>query len=147
VTEDIERFAFNRAVARLREFANAIHEFTEADAAAAALRRHALLTLVQLAGPMMPHLGEELWERLGERGLLAEAAWPVADPAELVDDRVTLAIQVNGKLRATLELDRDSDDLAAGAAALALPAVRKAMDGRAARKVVVVRNRIVNVVV
>jgi leucyl-tRNA synthetase len=134
-------------VSRLRELANALQEFTDGDPEAAALRRFALLTIVQLAGPMMPHLGEELWERLGQPGLLADAPWPVADTAHLVDDRVTIAVQVNGKLRATLDLDRDSGDDAVRSAALALPAVVKAMDGRQPRTVVVVRNRIVNVVV
>ncbi len=147
VTEDLDRFAFNRAVARLRELANLIGDFGEGDAAAAALRRFALTTLIQLAGPMLPHLCEEMWQRLGHSGLLADAAWPVADSDQLVDDRVTLGVQVNGKLRGTLELCRDADDADATSAALALPAVAKVMSGKAPRSVIVVRNRIINVVV
>ena len=147
VTEDVDRFAFNRAVARLRELANLIGDYEEADAAAAALRRFALVTLVQLAGPMLPHLCEQMWQRLGHAGLLADAPWPLADASQLVDERVTLGVQVNGKLRGTLELARDADDDQARAAALALPAIARAMAGKPPRSVIVVRNRIVNVVV
>ncbi|MEO8560246.1 MAG: class I tRNA ligase family protein, partial [Rhodospirillales bacterium] len=107
--------------------------------------------LVRLIGPMTPHLGEALWQRLGRDGgpttLLAESAWPVHDPALLIDETVTVAVQVNGKLRGTLALARDIDKAAAEQAALALPDVIKAMDGKPARKVIVVPNRIVNVVV
>ncbi|MFO1128904.1 MAG: leucine--tRNA ligase [Rhodospirillales bacterium] len=147
VTDDLERFAFNRAVARLRELTNRIAEYDEDDPAAAGLRRFALTILVQLAGPMLPHLGEEMWQRLGYAGLLADAPWPVADPAQLVDERVTVGVQVNGKLRGTLELVRDAEDDDARSAALALPAVAKVVAGKTPRSIVVVRNRIVNVVV
>ncbi|MFO1152564.1 MAG: leucine--tRNA ligase [Rhodospirillales bacterium] len=147
VTDDLDRFAFNRAVARLRELTNLIADFAEADAPAAALRRYALTILTQLAGPMLPHLSEEMWQHLGHRGLLADAPWPVANPAQLVDDRVTIGVQVNGKLRATLDLARDTDDEDARSAALALPAIVKMIGGKMPRTVVVVRNRIVNVVV
>ena len=147
VTTDLDRFAFNRAVARVRELANLVGDFTDADADAAALRRFALTTLAQLVGPMLPHLGEEIWQRLGHPGLLADAPWPVADAGELTDERVTVGVQVNGKLRGTLELARDADDDDARTAALALPAIAKAIGDRAPRNVVVVRNRIVNVVV
>jgi leucyl-tRNA synthetase len=147
VTDDLERFAFNRAVAHIREFANLLADLPGGDAAAARLRRAGLKTLVQLIGPMMPHLAEEVWQRLGHAGLLADQPWPVADPAQIVEERVTLGVQVNGKLRGTLDLDRDASETVASAAALALPAVVRLLDGRAPRKVVVVPNRIVNVVV
>ena len=147
VTDDLDRFAFNRAVARLRELANLIGDFGEADAAAAALRRFALTTLVQLAGPMMPHLCEEMWQHLGHSALLADSPWPLADPGQLIDERVIVGVQVNGKLRGTLDLARDADDDDARSAALALPAIAKVIAGKTPRSVVVVRNRIVNVVV
>jgi leucyl-tRNA synthetase len=143
VTEDIEKFRFNRAVARLYEFANAIDA---ADGAGAA-RREALETMARLLAPMMPHLAEELWHRLGQQSLLAEMSWPVADPALVLDEAVTVAVQVNGKLRATLSLPRDIANDVAEQAALADQHVQRAMAGKAARKVIVVPNRIINVVV
>ncbi|HNB28546.1 MAG TPA: class I tRNA ligase family protein, partial [Alphaproteobacteria bacterium] len=149
ITDDIEKFRFNRGVARLYEFANALAEVKDADLADAggiAARREALDALVLLIGPMMPHLAEELWQRLGHARLVAETDWPLADPALVVDDTVTIAVQVNGKLRATLQLPRDMDKAAAEAAALADAAVQKALDGKPAKKVIVVPNRIINVV-
>ncbi len=95
----------------------------------------------------MPHLAQEMWVSLGHQDLLVERAWPDADAGLLVEDTATVAVQVNGKLRATLALPRDAAEDVAKAAALADPAVQKAMDGKPPRKVIVVPNRIVNVVV
>jgi leucyl-tRNA synthetase len=145
VSEDIERFRFNRAVARIYELANSIDEL--ASGANPTARRETLETLVRLLAPMMPHLAEELWQRLGHDELLADQPWPEADAALIVDDSVTIAVQVNGKLRATIELPRDSAREAAEQAALANEHVRRAMAGKAPRKVIVVPNRIINVVV
>ncbi|HSY86142.1 MAG TPA: class I tRNA ligase family protein, partial [Verrucomicrobiae bacterium] len=145
VTEDIERFRFNRAVARIYELANSIDEL--ASGANPTARRETLETLVRLLAPMMPHLAEELWQRLGHDELLADQPWPEADAKLIVDDSVTIAVQVNGKLRATIELPRDSAREAAEQAALANEHVQRAMAGKAPRKVIVVPNRIINVVV
>jgi leucyl-tRNA synthetase len=150
VTEDIEKFRFNRAVARIYELANALGDVKDAafgDAAGLAIRAEALRVLVLLIGPAMPHLAEELWERLGHQGLLANAAWPEADPALIRDESVTVAVQVNGKLRTTLELPRDLDKAEAEQRALADANVQRALDGKAPKKVVVVPNRVINVVV
>ncbi len=160
VTEDIERFHFNRAVARIRELTNAIAKFDDTkasepgdtdsgglSASGAWALREALETTIKLVGPMTPHLAEQLWHQLGHDGLLAEEAWPVADPALTVDDAVTVAVQINGKLRGTLDLPRGASKDEAEAAALRLPAVVSAMDGKAIRRVIVVPDRIVNVVV
>jgi leucyl-tRNA synthetase len=144
VGEDIEKFRFNRAVARLYEFANTIEE---AGAVEASVRREALETLARLLAPMMPHLAEELWQSLGHQVMLAEMPWPEADPALIVDESVTVAVQVNGKLRATLSLPRDLAGAAAEQAALADEHVQRAMAGKAVRRVIVVPNRIINVVV
>jgi len=95
----------------------------------------------------MPHLGEELWQQLGHEGFLVDEAWPEADAALISDAQATLAVQVNGKKRATITLPVDAAEDDAKTAALAEPAVQRAMDGKSARKVIVVRNRIVNVVV
>ncbi|MCW5747399.1 MAG: class I tRNA ligase family protein, partial [Alphaproteobacteria bacterium] len=147
VGEDIERFHFNKAVARLYELANAIEAFKPASDADRWALRETLDVFVRLIGPMTPHLGEELWQLLGGQGLLADAPWPTPDPALLSDDEVTLAVQVNGKLRATVRLVKDAARDVAETAALALPEIKRTMAGKAAKKVVVVPNRIVNIVV
>src|SRR5215469_1820260 len=145
VTEDIERFRFNRAVARVYELANTIDEL--APGASAAVRRETLESLVRLLAPMMPHLAEEIWQRLGHSGLLADQPWPEADPALVIDDSVTIAVQVNGKLRSTISLPRDCPREVAEQAALADENVTRARAGKPVRKVIVVPNRIINVVV
>jgi leucyl-tRNA synthetase len=144
LTEDLENFRFNRGVARLREFSNHLEDAIGGLDAAAV--REALDSLVILIGPMMPHLAEELWRMLGHDDFLVDQAWPVADASLLRDDTVTCAVQVNGKLRATIELPRDLAEADARAAALTLPAVERALEGRAIKKVIVVPNRLINVV-
>jgi len=146
VTDDIERFHFNRAVARIYEFANALDAFKPTTGDGPVLRE-ALETLVKVTGPMMPHLAEEMWQALGHHQLLADTAWPVSDPALTREDTVTIAIQVSGKLRATLDLARDLDQGTLESTALANENVQRAIGGRPVRKVIVVPNRIVNVVV
>jgi len=146
VTEDIEAFHFNKAVARLHELANRLSGFDGTGPDDAWARREALELLARLAAPMMPHLAEELWERLGHESLLARMEWPEADPALTVEEMVTIAVQVNGKLRATLQQRRGSRAADLEAAALAEPAVARLLEGRAPRKVIVVPDRVVNVV-
>ena len=146
VSDDLEKFRFNRAVARIRELTNALEEFPATDTASPEILREGYETAVRLIGPMMPHLAEELWQRLGRTTLLVDEPWPKADPALLVEDTVTLAVQVNGKLRGTVELPQGSDKRTAEDAALALPAVQRLLEGRKPKKVIVVPGRIVNVV-
>ena len=146
VSQELERFHFNKAVALARELSNRLEAFEAADPAAPALLREGLETLVLLLGPMVPHITEELWARLGHRTLLADAPWPEAEAAWLVEERVTLAVQVNGKLRATVSLPRGSDRATAEAAALAEPNVRRAIEGKPLRRVIVVPDKIVNLV-
>jgi leucyl-tRNA synthetase len=149
VTETIEKFSFNSGVAAIYKFANALSEVKPdalADAAGLWARKEALDTLALLIGPMMPHLAEEIWQGLGHKALLVETAWPEADPALIIDDTATVAVQVNGKLRATIQLPRDCGRADAEAAALAEAAVHRALEGKTPKKVVVVPNRIVNIV-
>jgi leucyl-tRNA synthetase len=146
VTDDLDRFRFNRAVARIRELTNALDDLPAGDAGAGAVLREGLETTALLLGPMMPHFAEELWHTLGHRTWIAEARWPVADAALARDDQVTIAVQINGKLRATLDLPRDSAKDAIEAAALGLPQITRLLDGKPPRKIVVVPNRIVNLV-
>ena len=143
VTADIEGFAFNKAVARLYEFANALARAPEA---APAARREAFEAFALLTAPMTPHLAEEMWAALGCPGIVAEARWPVADPALTRDDTIRLAVQINGKRRAEIEVAADADAAAVEALALADPDVARILGGAAPRKVIVVPGRIVNVV-
>ncbi|HSK39941.1 MAG TPA: leucine--tRNA ligase [Arenibaculum sp.] len=147
VAQDLDRFHFNKAVARIRELTNTLADLDGATKGEAWALREGSEVLVKLVAPLMPHLAEELWRQLGHTGLVAGQSWPEADPALVVEDTVTVGVQVNGKLRATIELPRDCGEVAARETALAEPNVRRAMDGKAPRKVVVVPNRIVNVVV
>ncbi|WP_417519879.1 leucine--tRNA ligase [Minwuia sp.] len=143
-TGDLERFHFNRGVARVHELTNAAEKASETDRAE---RRFAVETIVRLMAPMTPHFAEEAWKTLGGDGLAVDIAWPEADPALIVDETVAIAVQVMGKKRAILNLARDMNSADVEAAALAEPNVQRAMDGKPPRKVVVVPNRIVNVVV
>jgi leucyl-tRNA synthetase len=147
LTQDLEQFHYNKAVARIHEFANLLEAIKEDDAATAWARREALETLAKLIGPMVPHLAEEIWQALGQDGLLLEQPWPAADPELARDETVTIAVQVSGKLRATIEVARDMDQGALEKLALANDNVMRAIDGKPVRKVIVVPNRIVNVVV
>jgi leucyl-tRNA synthetase len=146
VSQGLERFHFNKAVALVRELTNALEAFDLDDPAAPALLREAIEAVVRLIAPMTPHLAEELWERLGHRTLVADAPWPAADPAWLRAATVTLAVQVNGKRRGELELPAGAAEAAAREAALALEGVQRALDGKPVRRVIVVPDRIVNVV-
>lgn len=147
VTGDLDAFRFNRAVARVRELSNLL-ETLKGDAADIAwVRRRGLETVLQLISPMMPHLAEEAWRHLGHDTILADTPWPIADPGLLVEDSIVIAVQVNGKLRGTVEMPRDADRAALESQALDLEGVRRAMDGQPPRKVIVIPNKIVNVVV
>jgi len=146
VDDDFSEFRFNRAVARLRELTNAMADLPAAEDGAGWALREALEVLTVLVGPIMPHLAEELWQALGGEALAIDAPWPQADRSLTVEDTVTVAVQVNGKVRATITLPKDADRTAAEQAALDEPGVQRALDGKAPRKVIVVPNRIVNVV-
>jgi len=146
VEEDVERLRFNRCVAHIYTLANALDEALRAGASGTAAAEAAGI-LVQVIAPMMPHLAEEGWRALGRTGLVAQAPWPEADRALLVEDEVTLPVQINGKKRADVTVPREADARAVEAATLALDAVQRALEGKTPRKVIVVPGRIVNLVV
>jgi len=143
VTRMIEGFAFNKAIAKLYEFTNILSR----SKASGAAQKQAARVLAQLMSPMTPHLAEELWHRLGGAGLVMLAPWPKADPALLVDDMVTLAVQFNGKRRTEITVPKDASKEEVEKAALADEAVIRGLAGATPKKVIVVPGRIVNVVV
>ncbi|MCB9948565.1 MAG: leucine--tRNA ligase [Rhodospirillaceae bacterium] len=147
VSEDLDAFRLNRAVARIRELTNLVGEMDGSGPGDAWALREALEATVLLLGPIAPHLCEELWQVLGGDTMVAETPWPMADPSLTVDDTVTVAVQVNGKLRATIDLPRDAEAADAERLALADVGVQRSLGGKAVRRVIVVPNRIVNVVV
>ncbi|HEX9964688.1 MAG TPA: leucine--tRNA ligase [Allosphingosinicella sp.] len=141
VGANVEALAFNKAVANLYELTNALEK-----APASPTRSRAVEILIRLAAPMVPHLAEEAWTALGREGLIAEAEWPVADPALLVEEEVTIAIQVNGKLRDTLTAPKGAAREVLEEMALASEKVARVLDGKPPRKVIVVPDRLVNLV-
>ena len=141
IAVDIEALAFNKAVAKLYELVNAIER-----AEPSASRDTAIATLMRLVAPMAPHLAEEAWAAAGNSGLIADAAWPEVDSALLVEDEVTIAVQINGKLRDTLVMPKGTARETLEAAALASDKIVRILEGKAPRKVIVVPDRLVNLV-
>lgn len=141
VGANIEALAFNKAVANIYELANAIEK-----APLSISRFAAVETLIRLISPMAPHVAEEVWRTTGREGLIADAPWPEADPALLVEDEVTIAVQVNGKLRDTLTAPKGAPKEALEAMALGSDKVARLLEGNAPRKVIVVPDRLVNIV-
>jgi leucyl-tRNA synthetase len=143
VTKGVESFGFNAAIARLYAFTNTLVK----SQAGREAKTTATRTLAQLMAPMTPHLAEDIWAMLGGEGLVATAPWPVADPAMLIDETVTLPIQINGKRRAEITVPREMAKSEVEKLALAHDAVKKALAGAAPKKIIVVPGRIVNVVI
>jgi leucyl-tRNA synthetase len=158
VSTGIERLHFNVCLANIREFANTLAEtLARAGAATSDLApepspdlawslREAATILVQLFSPMMPHLSEECWQALGQTGLVSEARWPQIERDLLVEDTVTLPVQVNGKKRGEVTVASGAPNPEIEAAVLALDAVKQSLGGKPARKIIIVPQRIVNVV-
>jgi leucyl-tRNA synthetase len=141
VGADIEALHFNKAVAKVHELVNAIEK-----APPSASRSFAIHTLNRIVAPMLPHLAEEGWAHLGGTALIAAQPWPEHDPALLIDDEVTIAVQINGKLRDTLTVAKALDKAGLEAAALASDKIIRSLDGATPKKVIVVLGRLVNIV-
>ncbi|WP_375194537.1 leucine--tRNA ligase [Sphingobium sp.] len=142
VAKDIEALSFNKAVAKIYELTNAVEKAKPSASRSAAIRALALLV-----APMTPHLAEEAWADMGEEGLIAEAGWPAVDPAMLVEDEVTIACQVMGKLRDTITVPKGTPKDELERLALAAPNVVRTLDGVSPKKVIVVPDRLVNLVI
>jgi leucyl-tRNA synthetase len=147
ITEDIERFRFNRAVAALHSLNNAITACDENTPSQNWARRFSVETLARLIAPIAPHIAEEMWHHLGHDDLLANQPWPEADDAWLVVETIAMPVQINGKLRGTLDLPPDTDKAKVEEEAMKLESVIKHLNGQNPKKIIVVPNRIVNVVV
>ncbi|MGZ9105951.1 MAG: class I tRNA ligase family protein [Rhodoplanes sp.] len=151
---DVERLRFNLCVAQVYDAVNRLEtelrdaygpqEKPDPDVSSALLE--AAEIVVQLIAPMMPHLAEECWAALGHSTLIAATPWPVVEPGLLLDDAITLPVQVNGKKRADVTVPRQAGKEEVEAAVLALDAVKRALDGKPPKKVIVVPQRIINVV-
>jgi leucyl-tRNA synthetase len=146
VTEDYEGFHFNTAVAALMEFTNALQAYLVGGGRRDSEWDSALRTLILLLNPMAPHLGEELWSRIGGKGLAADAAWPQYDPAAAAEPEVTLVIQVAGKVRDRATVPVGTTEAQALETAMQSEKVRSALDGRGASKVIYVQDRLINLV-
>ena len=153
VQADYDKLAFNKAVARLYELVNTLaNPLTQvaagtADQETTAAAKDAVSILISLVAPMMPHLAEQCWQEIGGTGLVAQTAWPVYSDALVAENEVTMPVQINGKKRADLTIARDADQTAIEAAVLALEPVKTALNGQSPKKIIVVPQRIVNVVV
>ena len=143
VTSGIEGFAFNKSVAGLYQFTNTLAK-SKADKAT---KVEAMKTMAQMMQPMTPHLAEEIWVTMEGTGLVAQAPWPKVDPAMLVDDTVTMPIQINGKRRDEIEVSADISKEELEKVVMANDSVKRALDGNAPKKLIIVPGRIVNVVI
>jgi leucyl-tRNA synthetase len=143
VTTGIESFGFNAAIAKLYAFTNMLAK----SSAGAAAKKQAMTTLAQLMSPMTPHLAEEIWSMMGQNGLIVEASWPAADPQMLIEDTVTLPVQVNGKRRSEITVAKDMPPEEVEKLVLQDDAVMKALEQGPLKKLIVVPGRIVNVVI
>jgi leucyl-tRNA synthetase len=153
VTEDVEKLRFNRCIAHIYELANTLGDAIGDVSSPAALTpdltwalREAAAIMVQLFHPMMPHLAEECWAALGHKELVAQQTWPKLEGDLLVEDSITLPVQINGRKRADVTVARNATNAEIEAAVLSLDAVKKAIEGKPPKKVIVVPQRIVNVV-
>jgi leucyl-tRNA synthetase len=149
VTGDLMGLRFNRAIARIYEVANALGSALQVGNPPPELKsaiREAADILVLMFAPMMPHLAEECWRVLGHETAVVNSPWPKPDPALVARDEVTIAVQVNGKRRDEITVAKELDPKVIEAMALQLDSVRRALDGRSVKKVIVVPGRIINIV-
>jgi leucyl-tRNA synthetase len=147
VSDDLDTFHFNKAVARLRELTNLLDSMDPDNFGAPWVYRDGMETVVKLIGPIIPHIAEEMWEALGHKIYVINTPWPSYDEALLVEDIITVGVQVNGKMRGTIEITKNCDKETAEKISLGLNTVKKALNGKVVRKIIFVPNRIINIVV
>jgi leucyl-tRNA synthetase len=150
IAEEIEGLRFNRGVAQIYELTNALGKFLAAGTATASradVLRDGIIRLVQMLSPMMPHLAESCWSLLERSGLASDQPWPASDPALLVNDQVVLPVQVNGKRRAELTVPLGTPSEEVERQVLSLEPIIRMLNGQSPKKLIVVPDRIVNVVI
>ncbi len=147
VSDDLDKFHFNKAIARIRELTNILESCDQSEAGASWVLRHGFETLVCLIGPMMPHIAEELWQHLGHDTILANTPWPDVNTDFLFENNSTIAVQINGKFKGTITLPRGCKGKEAEKAAMALPKIAETVKNKAVKKIIVVPDRIINVVI
>jgi leucyl-tRNA synthetase len=147
VTDDIgRRRTFNTAIAAVMELMNALAKFEDGSPQGRAVTQEALEFIVLMLSPIVPHAAHSLWHALGNAGAIVDAPWPRPDTSALARDTIEIVVQVNGKLRSRITVETDADDEAIRSAALADANVQRFVEGKAVRKVIIVRGKLVNVV-
>ena len=146
VSSDLDKFHFNKAIARIRELINKIDSIDAKEEGAAFLFRLGLETVIRLIAPIIPHIAEEMWRALGNKTLVTDESWPDYDESLLLESTVTVGVQVNGKMRGTVELPVDCNQAKAEEIGLSLAPVEKAIGTKEIRRIIFVPNRILNVV-
>ena len=147
ITHDIERFHYNRYIARLREFSNALEDFSPSESSELWALHEAFHALVLLISPALPHLAETLWAELGHSPFIATQPWPKADPTFLIEESITIAIQVNGKMRGTLEISPHQNEDEIKTLILDLPSIKAQVQDKPLKKFIYIPGKIANVVV
>ena len=147
VTENIERWRYNSAVANIRELSNHLNDFKPENGDDAKVKLFGYEVLLRLIEPMTPHIAEEIWQSLGKTDALGEQPWPQYDKDLVIDETISIAIQINGKLRGSIQIQRDATEEEVKALARDLPNIKKATEEKEVRKVIVVPNKIINFVI
>ena len=147
VTLDYENFRFNRAIARIREFTNILFENEKKLIKDSKLFKFLLENIIKIISPMVPHISEEMWHLLGNKNFLIKSGWPIANKKFLKIKNFTLVVQINGKLRETIDLPFDTDISEIEKKALSLPKVMKIIGNKKPKKIIVVKNRVANIVI
>ena len=147
VTLDYENFRFNRAIARIREFTNILFDNEEKLKKNNKLFKFLIENIIKILSPMVPHISEEMWNLLGNKNLLIESGWPVVDKQFLKIKNITLAVQINGKLKGTIDLPFDTNSSEIEKEALSLPKVIEIIGNNKPKKIIVVKNKVANIVI
>ena len=147
VTLDYENFRFNRAIARIREFTNILFENEEILKENNELFKLLIENTIKIFSPMVPHISEEMWRLLGNKNFLIKSGWPVVDKKFLKIENITLAVQINGKLKGTIDLPVNTNSSEIEKKALSLPKVMKIIGKNKPKKIIVVKNKVANIVI
>ena len=147
VTHDYENFHFNRAVARIREFTNIIFEKENELKKKQNLFKKTIETTIKLLAPITPHIVEEIWFLIGNKNLVVQNSWPKAKKEFLTTNNITIAVQINGKLKETINLPLDTVEKEIEKSALHLPSVVKIMEKKKTKKIIIVKNKVINIVI